>query len=50
MDINADGHKYCLVAAVTIEINKESSTDLHSYAKEGCSMRSGSAQGSTDHV
>ena len=30
----ADGHKYCLVAAVTIEINKriQALTDLRTYA------------------
>ena len=51
-EASADGHKYCLVAAVTIEINKESKTPtiLHSYAQEGCSMCVGSSQGSTYHV
>ena len=40
-EASADGHKYCLVAAVTIQVNR---------AQEGCCMCSGSSQGSTNYV
>ena len=51
---SADGHKYCLVAAVTIELNKQSKLlpiFIPMQRKNlRCNVRNGSAQGSPDHV
>ena len=51
-EASADGHEYCLVAAVTIEVNHESQLlpFFVPMPEEGCSVCSSSAEGSTDYV
>ena len=51
-EASADGHKYCLVAAVTIEVDSVSKLlpFLHTNAKEGCSVCYCRVAGSADYV
>ena len=50
-EASADGHKYCLVAAVTIAVNRESKLlPFFVPMQERCSMCDSRAEGSTNHV